>query len=63
MRRAWLDSQEEEVRHARVTEPTVAWMVLVTVMKTSRVIVVCPGLWQIMGNGQRTSWQWRLRLG
>lgn len=39
----WLCSQEEEVSHIRVAEPTAAVMVLVTVMKSSGVIVVCPG--------------------
>lgn len=50
MRRGWLDSEEEKVSHIWVAEPTAAWMVLVTLMKTSRMTVVCPvmanqGIW------------------
>lgn len=48
-----LNSQEEEVSHVRVAEPTAAWVVSMTLMKSSRVIVVCPELWQdyIIGYG------------
>lgn len=45
------DTWQEEVSHIREAEPTAAKMVLVTLMKPSRVIVVCPGIWQIIGYG------------
>lgn len=43
-----LDSHEEEVRQAKVSEPSAAWIVLVTVMKTASASDCCVS--RIMAN-------------